>query len=64
MNLLVRLGIYLPVLFLIAIVVVGQHHETLQDTVRGAAKRTVRWIVWSGILVAVMLALEVLFIGW
>ncbi len=64
MSFAVRLLIYVPVLFLVAIVVVGQHHETARDTVRGALRRTGRWIVWSGILVAVMLGLEVAFIGW
>ena len=52
MNLAVRLAIYVPVLFLIALVVVAQHHDTARDTVRGAMRRTGRWIVWSGILVA------------
>jgi uncharacterized membrane protein len=51
-------------LFLIAIVVVGQHHTTARDTLRAAGPRTVRWIVWSAILVGVMLALELVFIGW
>jgi hypothetical protein len=64
MSLLIRLGIYVPVLFLIAVVIVGQHHETARDTLHGAALRTVRWVVWSALLVAVMLLLEVLFIGW
>jgi hypothetical protein len=62
--LLLRLAVYVPVLFLIAIVVVGQHHRTAKDTLRGAARRTVRWIVWTAILVASMLLLELVFIGW
>lgn len=64
MNLALRLAIYVPVLFLIAIVIVGQHHQTARDTLHGAVKRTARWLAWSGLLVAVMLALEILFIGW
>ena len=64
MSFVLRVAIYVPVLFLIAIVVVGQHHETARDTMRGAVRRTARWLVWSGLLVAVMLALEVVFIGW
>ncbi len=64
MNLLVRICIYLPVLFLIAIVITGQHHQTARATLRAAAVRTVRWTIWSGVLVAVMLLLEVVFIGW
>lgn len=64
MSLAFRLLVYVPVLFLIAIVVVGQHHETAQATLAGAMRRTVRWIAWSAALVAVMFALEVVFIGW
>lgn len=63
MNLFVRIAIYVPVLFLIAIVVVGQHHATAAETLRSAARRTVRWVAWSTALVAVMLVLE-LIIGW
>ncbi len=59
-----RLAVYLPVLFLIAIVVVGQHHDNARDTLRGAIARTVRWTVWSAVLVGGMFALEFLFIGW
>lgn len=64
MNLLIRLTIYVPVLFLIAIVIVGQHHTTARDTLRAAASRTGRWAVWSLVLVGAMLGLELLFIGW
>ena len=63
MNLLFRIAVYVPVLFLIAIVVVGQHHDNLQDTLRAAVARTVRWTVWTAVLVACMLALA-LVIGW
>ncbi|MBL8729378.1 MAG: hypothetical protein JNM25_13150 [Planctomycetes bacterium] len=64
MSLLLRLGIYVPVLFLIAIVITGQHQTTAADTVRAAVARTVRWLVWSAVLLGCMLLLEVLFIGW
>ncbi len=64
MSLALRIAVYLPVLFLIAIVVVGQHHTNARDTLRAAVQRTVRWIVWSAVLVASMLLLELLFIGW
>ncbi|HEB53901.1 MAG TPA: hypothetical protein ENI87_11670 [bacterium] len=63
MNLLFRIAVYVPVLFLIAVVVVGQHHDNLQDTLRSAVARTVRWAVWTAVLVACMLALA-LVIGW
>jgi hypothetical protein len=63
-SLLFRLAIYVPVLFLIALVVVGQHHATAKDTIRGAMPRTVRWLVWSLLLVVAMLGLGLVFIGW
>jgi hypothetical protein len=59
-----RVGIYIVVLFLIAIVVVGQHHTTARDTLRAVLPRTGRWIVWSVILVAAMTLLDIVFIGW
>ena len=64
MSLLLRLGIYVPVLFLIAIVITGQHHATAADTLRAAVARTGRWLGWSAALLGCMLLLEVLFIGW
>ena len=64
MSLLFRIAVYLPVLFLIAIVVVGQQHTTAADTVRAAVVRAGRWLLWTAILVAVMTTLELLFIGW
>jgi hypothetical protein len=63
-SLLFRIAVYVPVLFLIALVVVGQHHTNAADTVRAAIPRTVRWIVWSAVLVIAMWALELVFIGW
>ena len=63
MSLLFRIAVYLPVLFLIAIVVVGQQHETAIDTIQAAVLRTVRWAVWTAILVLSMLLLAWLFIG-
>lgn len=60
----VRLGLYVVVLSLIAIVVVGQHHTTARDTLRAVLPRTLRWIVWSAILVAAMTVLDIVFIGW
>lgn len=64
MSLLFRLVVYVPVLFLIAIVVVGQHHATARDTLRAAVVRTGRWLLWSLALVVAMFALDLLFIGW
>ncbi len=64
MSLLFRIAVYVPVLFLIALVVVGQHHTTARDTVRAAVPRTLRWVFWSFALVVGMLLLEIVFIGW
>ncbi len=64
MSLLFRLGVYIPVLFFIAIVVVGQQHVTARETIHAAARRTVRWVGWTLVLPALMLALDVLVIGW
>jgi hypothetical protein len=50
--------VYVPVLFLIAIVVVGQHHTTARDTLRAAVARTGRWLLWSLVLVVTMLVLR------
>jgi hypothetical protein len=63
-NLAFRLAVYVPVLFLIAIVVVGQHHVSARETLKDAVRRTGRWIWWTALLVAAMLLIEVVFIGW
>ncbi len=64
MTLAFRLAVYLPVLYLIAIVVVGQHHATAAATLRAALPRTGRWVLWTAALVAAMFACDYLFIGW
>lgn len=64
MSLVFRLAVFVPVLYLIAIVVAGQHHATAKDVIQAATKRTVRWIVWTGVLLAVMIAADALIIGW
>ena len=62
MNLVERVLLYVPVLYLIAIVVMGQFHTTAKDTLVAAAGRTVRWIGYTAAVVAVMLAVEWMFI--
>ncbi|HIE71569.1 MAG TPA: hypothetical protein EYP98_16145 [Planctomycetes bacterium] len=64
MSLLFRIAVYLPVLFMIAVVVVGQQHATAKETLRAAATRTVRWTLWTLILVALMTVADVFVIGW
>ena len=64
MSLLFRIAVYLPVLFMIAVVVVGQQHVTAKQTLRAAWTRTVRWAIWTLVLVALMTVADVLAIGW
>ena len=64
MELFFRLAVFVPVLFLVAIVVVGQQHSDARELVGAAVKRAVRWTVWSAVLVLVMTGLEIVFIGW
>ncbi|GDY03847.1 hypothetical protein LBMAG49_31760 [Planctomycetota bacterium] len=63
-QLLFRTAVLLPVLCLIAIVVMGQFHVTAKETLRAAARRAGRWIVWIGLLVLGMELIAVFFIGW
>jgi len=63
-QLLLRLLVYVPTLFLIAIVVMGQFHVTARETVRAATRRTGKWLLWTGLLLVAMLAIELVFIGW
>lgn len=63
MELLFRVVVFVPVLFLVAVVVVAQQHETAQETIQAAVRRTGRWAIWSVALYAVMTLLELLFIG-
>ena len=62
MSLLFRLAIYIPLLFLIAVVVCGQHHVTSRETIKEAIPRVGRWTLYTAILVVVILAVEWLFI--
>jgi hypothetical protein len=59
-----RIGLYVVVLFLVAIVVVAQHHTNARDTLRAVVPRTIRWGIWSAVLLVSMLGLELMFIGW
>lgn len=61
-DLLIRIAIYVPILFLIAVVVVGQFHVTVRETLKDAVRRTGRWLLYTAVLVAVMFAFTWLFI--
>lgn len=58
----VRLCIYVPLLFLIAVVICGQRHDTGKATLRAASPRALRWLWMSLLLVAGMQLVEWLFI--
>ncbi len=62
MNLLIRVLLYVPILYLIMIVYVGQRHDNARDTLRGAGKLTVKGLLYTAILVLIMESLEWLFI--
>jgi hypothetical protein len=64
MSFVFRLAVFLPVLFLIAIVVMGQQQSTAAETLRAALTRTIRWVGWTFMLLLVMSVLDVLVIGW
>lgn len=64
MSLLIRIALYVPILWLIAIVVCAQHHGTARATLQEAFARTGRWLLWSAGLLLVMFGLELLMIGW
>ena len=51
---LVRLLIYIPVMFLILVVFIGQKHDNAADTMRESAAKTVKWVGWTIVLVLVM----------
>jgi len=64
MSLLFRLVVFVPVLYLIAVVVIGQQHTTAQEVMRAAAVRTVRWLIWAAVLLLSMTLADVAIIGW
>lgn len=59
---LLRLLIYLPVLFLICVVVIGQRHDNVRDTLRGSVRATIRMFLYTVLLVVGMQAVQLLFI--
>ncbi|MFT4513234.1 MAG: O-antigen ligase [Planctomycetota bacterium] len=64
MSLLFRFAVFIPVLYLIAVVVVGQQHTTAQEVLQAAGKRTIRWVGWAAVLLLCMTAADLLIIGW
>ncbi|MFT4842725.1 MAG: hypothetical protein ACI85K_003702 [Hyphomicrobiaceae bacterium] len=64
MSLLFRFAVFIPVLFLIACVVVGQQHATAREVMQAAAGRTARWLIWAAVLLLMMTVADVAIIGW
>ena len=55
---LVRLLIYIPVMFLILVVFIGQKHDNAVDTLRESVVKTVKWV---GLTIGLVLVMEVCF---
>ena len=51
---LVRLAIYVPVMFLILVGFFSQKHDNAKDTLREASGKTVKWVGWTIALVLLM----------
>ena len=62
MNWLVRLLLYVPILFLVMIVYTGQRETTARATIPQAAKKTVKFTIYSVVLVVAMEVIEALFL--
>ncbi len=62
MSFLIRLLIYIPVLYLVMVVYVGQRHDNARDTLRGAARLTGKGLVYTGVLILIMETMGWLFI--
>lgn len=54
MSLIIRVLIYLFVLFLVMIVYTGQQHDNARAILGDAAAKTGRFLMWSTVLVVVM----------
>ncbi len=54
----VRLLIYIPVMFLILVVFIGQKHDNAVDTLRESVVKTVKWV---GLTIGLVLVMEVCF---
>jgi hypothetical protein len=50
----VRLLIYIPVMFLILVVFLGQKHDNAADTLRESGIKTIKWVGYTIVLVVVM----------
>lgn len=62
MSWLFRLALYVPVLFLVMLVYVGQHETSARATIPKAARKTLRFTIYTVVGVAIMLTIEALFL--
>lgn len=60
---LVRLLIYVPVMFLILVVFLGQKHDNAADTLRESVAKTFKWVGWTIVGVLVMELCFWMFVG-
>lgn len=58
MSLVVRVLIFVPVVFLILVVYAGQHEKDGPSALRAAAKKTPGFLLWSAVLVVIMEVLQ------
>lgn len=62
MTWLFRLGLYVPVLFLVMLVYVGQHETSAAATLPKALRKTVKFTLYTVLGIAIMLTIEALFL--
>lgn len=62
MSLLLHYLLYMPILFMIVVVVTSQWHATAAATLRASIRPFVKWFVYTLLLVIAMQVLEYLFI--
>ncbi len=62
MSLLIRLLIFVPVIYLIMIVYAGQKETEAKGVLRVAGRKTVKALVWTFVLVCCMEAIEFVFL--
>lgn len=62
MSWVVRFAIYVPIVFLIMVVYTGQGQADAAGVVRIAARKTVKVVWWTIVLVLAMAVLEYLFL--
>ena len=62
MSWLLRLVLFVPIIWLIMVVYAGQKETNAKDTLRSAGRKTFKFVAWSVALVGLMLLLEAVFI--